>query len=272
MTEIHSFLLNAGYQPQTKVGDLVYSAISKAFDLMGESCSDLLLSHLGTVYGMPRHIVLTRFDLISRAIGQVFGYGSEVFLHEIRENILKSLPAAQADYAVPTAEIIKNAYKAEVLQSVRNFAGSEKAVLVFNGFSGKEEVTNSFYQYPLNARLAVAGGGGGIGSKSNVKYDSDSSSHNQQQHGPQVAPPGAHLDFPPCPHPGDGGNRGAHLDSPYLCTYGVKQAIDLFQRVVLPHTHVITDEPFLVYARPVLREFKQAQQRNDNRWVERHHA
>lgn len=263
MTEIHSFLLNAGYQPQTKVGDRVYSAISKAFDLMGESCSDLLLSHLGTVYGIPRHIVLTRFDLVSRAIGQVFGYGSEVFLHEIRENILKSLPGAPADYAMSTAEIIKNAYKAEALQSVRNFAGSEQAVLVFSGFSGKEEVTNSFYQYPLNARLAVTGSG--CNSRSNARYDSDGD-------GPQVAPPGAHLDFPPCPHPGEGGNKGAHLDSPYLCAYGVKQAIDNFQRAVLPHSHVITDEPFLVYARPVLREFRQEQQRNGNRWAEGHHA
>ncbi|MER3408172.1 MAG: hypothetical protein C4292_05385 [Nitrososphaera sp.] len=89
MTEIHSFLLNAGYQPQTKTGDLVYGAIAKAFDLMGESCSGLLLNHISTVYSIPRHVVLTRFDLISRAIGQVFGYGSEVFLHEIRENLLK---------------------------------------------------------------------------------------------------------------------------------------------------------------------------------------
>lgn len=70
---IHELLLFAGYRPRSMVSDLVHDAITRAFELLGESCAGLLTNHLSAIYRLlPMHIVLTRYDLVSRAISQTF--------------------------------------------------------------------------------------------------------------------------------------------------------------------------------------------------------
>lgn len=48
---------------------------------MIESRSGMLINHLSRIYNLPPHVMLTRYDMVGKAIGQVFGYWSEVFLH-----------------------------------------------------------------------------------------------------------------------------------------------------------------------------------------------
>ena len=80
MIEIRWMLLAKGYQPRSQVGEVIRDSITKAFELLGESCSGMLTNHLSKIYNLPPHVMLARYDLVGKAIGRVFWYGSEVFL------------------------------------------------------------------------------------------------------------------------------------------------------------------------------------------------
>ena len=62
--------------------------------------------------------MLTRYDLVGKAIGQVLGYGSEVFLHQVRGKLLDGLKVTGR--FLPMTEKIKNAYKTEVIRFLRS--------------------------------------------------------------------------------------------------------------------------------------------------------
>lgn len=206
-------LLATGYQPRSQVSEVIRDSITKAFELLGESCPSMLINHLSRIHNLPPHVLLARYDLVGKAIGQVFGYGSEVFLHQVRENILKKLPVT--DCFLSTSEIIKNAYKTEVVSFLRSISG-EYAVLLYNSFASKEELQRVFSREHISASGFV--------------------------NGMEMVSKGA----PACPHPpGDDHN----YRSSFLCSFGVREASKNFHDVVLPHSHVITDEPFMVYAR-----------------------
>ena len=214
MTEIHWMLLATGYQPRSQVSEVIHDSITRAFELLGESCSGMLINHLSQIYNLPPHVMLARYDLVGKAIGQVFGYGSEVFLHQIRENLLGRLQVT--DRFLPTSEIIKNAHKTEVVSFLRSI-DEEYAVLLYNSYAAKEELLRVFSKEHLSASSFVN------------------------------TPNGLEMlnqDGPACPHPSD-----AQPCKSFLCSFGIREASKNFHDLVLPHSHVITDEPFMVYAR-----------------------
>ncbi|AIF84212.1 hypothetical protein NTE_02158 [Candidatus Nitrososphaera evergladensis SR1] len=259
MDRIHESLLDAGYKPRAMVSDLVYDAIIRAFELLGESCAGLLINHLSVIYRLPRHIVLTRYDLVSKAISQTFGYGSEVFMHEIRANLLRSLP--HLDHSLSTIEIIRQAHKLEALRFVRNLRNGY-AVFIHNNYSSKQEILDSFFK-PVNAgRLinnntttttATDGFGSAI-----IKYDRD---------GNITAGGRTYCNLVFCKHhyyyhpskdqatqsryvrrgTAAGSNNGRSRS--FLCAYSADQASKDFTNIVLAHDHVITDQPFIVYSK-----------------------
>nr|WP_294805427.1 hypothetical protein [uncultured Nitrososphaera sp.] len=247
MDYIHESLLYAGYKPRAMVSDLMHDAITRAFELLGESCSSLFLNHLSTIRRLPRHIVLTRYDLISKAISQTFGYGSEVFMHEIRANLLRNLP--HLDNSLSTAEIIYLAHKAEALRFVRNLR-SGYAVLIHSSYGSRDEVLGSFFQ-PTNTGWPADTEASRFGA---IKYDN---------YGNITAGGRTYCNLVFCRHPsslslskdrapsrartrasGDGRSRA------FLCTYSTDQASKDFTNTALVHDHVITDQPFIVYSRP----------------------
>lgn len=73
MTEIQWMLLATGYQPRSQVSEVVRDFITRAFELLGEPCSGMLINHLSRMYDLPPHVMLARYDLIGKAIRQVFG-------------------------------------------------------------------------------------------------------------------------------------------------------------------------------------------------------
>ena len=66
MTQIHWMLLATGYQPRSQTGMTVSGAITKAFELMGDSCADLIINHLSKIHNLPPHVVIARYDLSAR--------------------------------------------------------------------------------------------------------------------------------------------------------------------------------------------------------------
>lgn len=248
---IHESLLDAGYSPRATVSDLVHDAITRAFDLLGESCAGLLINHLSAMHRLPKHIVLTRYDLISRAISQTFGYGSEVFMHETRANLLRSLP--HLDNSLTTAEIIHQAHKIEALRFVRNLRNGY-AVFIHSSYGSKQEILGSFFR-PANAGRFVEAEAGGLGTTI-IRYDSD---------GNITAGGRAYCNSAFCKHhnynyyhqskgqAAQHGHRARRRDGRYrsfLCAYTTDEASRNFSNVVLAHDHVITDQPFIVYSRP----------------------
>ncbi|MEO9295500.1 MAG: hypothetical protein ABI347_07870 [Nitrososphaera sp.] len=219
MTEIHWMLLATGYQPRSRVSEVIRDSITRAFELLGESCSGMLINHLSRIYNLPPHVMLARYDLVGKAIGQVFGYGSEVFLHQVRENILEKLPVT--DRLLPPSEIIKNAYKTEVVSFLRSI-NHEYAVLLYNSHSTKEELLRAFSRDHISASGFV-----------------------NTPNGLEMLSYGGGLS---CTHPAAGG-RDSQACRSFLCSFGIKEASQNFHDIVLPHSHVITDEPFMVYAR-----------------------
>jgi hypothetical protein len=200
MTQIHWMLLATGYRPKSQVGKAVSEAIMKAFELLGDSCSSLIINHLSKIHNLPPHIVIARYDLVDKAIGQVCGYGSEVFLHYIRENLLESLPGT--DPFLPTAEIIKNAYKEEVLSFLRNIR-NEPAILLYNSHTVREEMLRIFVREHFSAS-------GFVNSANGLEMVSCG---------------------PGCSHPPEG-KAGKY--GPFLCSYGAREAGQNFQDGAFP--------------------------------------
>lgn len=156
--------------------------------------------------------MLARYDLVGKATGQVFVL--EVFLHQIRENILKKLPVT--DRLLPTSEIIKNACKTEVASFLRSVE-NEYAVLLYNSHSVREEMSRVFSREYISAS-------GFVNTPNGFEMLS--------QGGPVCLDPAGGQDAQSC----------------ILCSFGIREASQNFHDVVLPHSHVITDEPFMVYA------------------------
>ena len=48
--------------------NIVQNAIFRTFELLSEPCLDLLINNISFMQGLPRHIVLTRYYRISKAI------------------------------------------------------------------------------------------------------------------------------------------------------------------------------------------------------------
>lgn len=223
MSEIHGLLLDAGYQPWSSVTNTVYFAIKAAFELLGESCTGLLINHLSEMYRIPKHIVLTRYDLISKAICQTFGYGSEVFLHQVRQNLLGCFPCDNT--AISTIDIIRNAYRNEALQLIRTLK-DERIILLHSGSrSSREDVLGA-----LSATRFA-------NTATNIAY-MNGSAQGESEH--------------VCRHQAgdDVWIAGKATSAHSLCTFGTEKAVKQFHNLVLPHTHVITDDPLLLYSAP----------------------
>lgn len=152
---------------------------------------------------------------VGEAIGRLCGYGSEVFLHQIRENLLESFPGT--DRLLPTVEIIKNAYKGEALSFVCNIK-NEPAILLYNSHVVRKEMLKAFTREHVSAC-------GFVNSANRLEMVSSGCLHSQVKR--EVA-----------------GKYG-----PFLCSYRVREAEQNFQDAVLPHNCVITDEPFMVDSR-----------------------
>ncbi|MEM2140811.1 hypothetical protein [Nitrososphaera sp.] len=231
MLEIHQFLISAGYRPLTAANNIVENAIIRAFKLLGEPCYDLLVNHLCAMHRLPRHILLTRYDLISVAIRQVFGYGSEVFLHEIRESLLESLP--HLDRSLGTARIVEETHKFEVLK----FAGDlrrGRVILLCSNYSSRQQVLDAFFQRTTAAgtrmqhRLAEA------------RYDDGEN---------VVAGARAYCNLVSCQHSPVKQQEEHASARVFLCTHNIDESeVDLYD-AVLSHDHVVTDRPFMVYSR-----------------------
>lgn len=255
---IHESLLYAGYKPRSMVSDLVHDAITRAFELLGESCAGLLINHLSAMYRLPTHIVLTRYDLVSKAISQTFGYGSEVFMHEIRANLLKNLP--HMDHTLPTEEIIHRAYKVEALRFVRNLRNGY-AILVHSNYGSRQEILGSFFQ-PVSAGRLEYTASGGLATAI-IRYDSDGNitAGGRTYCNPESCEHGYyhHYHFhDSCYSPGGSAVKGRYRrgragdggrNKSFLCAYSTYEASQNFSDVVLEHDHVITDQPFVVYSK-----------------------
>lgn len=231
MLELHQFLISAGYQPRTGASNIVQNAITRAFKLLGEPCYDLLVNHLSAMHRLPRHILLTRYDLISMAIRQVFGYGSEVFLHEIRESLLENLP--HLDRSLSTAQIVEEAYKFEVLKFASDL-GHGRVILLCSSYSSRQQVLDAFFQRTSAAgariqhRLAEA------------RYDDE---------GNVVAGARAYCNLVSCQHSPIKRPEAHTSTGVSLCTHNIDESeVDLYDSV-LSHNHVVTDRPFMVYSR-----------------------
>ena len=222
MSEIHGLLLEAGYQPWSSVTNKIYFAIADAFELLGESCSGLLINHLSEIHRIPKHVVLTRYDLISKAIGQTFGYGSEVFLHQVRQNLLGCFPCD--DQSISTLDIIRNAYRKETLQFIGALK-DERVVVLHGGSSCREETLGAFSatRFANTASSIVFVDGSEQGESEKIC---------RHQAGDDIWIAGKAA--------------GGHS----LCTFNTEKAVDNFRSLVLPHTHVITEDPFLIYTAP----------------------
>jgi hypothetical protein len=116
--------------------------------------------------------------------------------------------------------MIKNAYKEEALSFLHNI-GNEPVVLLYNSLAVREEMQRVFVREHICA------------SEFANSANSQVISHGVSR----------------CLHPPEGGER-IRRHGPFLCAYGTKEAEQNFEDLVLPHDYVITDEPFLVYARP----------------------
>jgi hypothetical protein len=231
MLDIHQFLISAGYRPRTAANNVVQNAIIRAFELLGEPCYDLLVNHLSAMHRLPRHILLTRYDLLSMAIRQVFGYGSEVFLHEIRESLLESLP--HLDRSFGTAAIVEEAYKFEVLK----FAGDlryGRVILLCSSYSNRQHVLDAFFQ-----RVSAAG----------VKMQHRLAEARYDDEGNIVAGARAYCNLVSCQHSPVRQPETRNPAKVFLCTHNVDESeADLYDSVI-SHDHVVTDRPFMVYSR-----------------------
>jgi hypothetical protein len=98
MTQIHWMLLTTGYEPRSQVSAAVLRAITKAFELMGDSCAGIMINYLSKIHNLPPHVVIARYDLVGKTIGYVCGHGSEVFLHHIREKFWRAFQAQIASF------------------------------------------------------------------------------------------------------------------------------------------------------------------------------
>jgi hypothetical protein len=230
MIEIHNFLISAGYTPRTEASNLVYRAITRAFELLGEPCSDLLISHLSTMHKLPRHIVLTRYDLISKAIGQIFGYGSEVFLHEIRENLLQSL--LHLDRTLGTAQIVEEAFKFEALRFASDLTEGH-AILLCSNYASRQQVVDAFFQRKSAIGIVRFRG------LEMARYDGE---------GNVVAGARVYCNLVSCHHRPE--KRDAQSPARvFLCACSLEEASKDLYESVLSHDHVVTDRPFMVYSR-----------------------
>jgi hypothetical protein len=231
MLEIHQFLISAGYHPRTAANSIVQNAIIRAFELLGEPCYDLLVNHLSAMHRLPKHILLTRCDLISTAVRQVFGYGSEVFLHEIRESLLESLP--HLDRSLGTAQIVEEAYRFEVLKFASDLRHG-RVILLCGSYSSRQQVLDAFFQ-----RVSV------VGAKmqhrlAEARYDDE---------GNMVAGARAYCNLASCHHSAVRQPETRNSAKVFLCTHNVDESeVDLYDSVI-SHDHVVTDRPFMVYSR-----------------------
>lgn len=231
MVEIHTFLVSAGYHPQTGASNMVHNAITRAFELLGEPCSDLLVSHLSAMHKLPRHIVLTRYDLISKAVKQILGYGSEVFLHEFRENLLENLP--HLDRTLGTAQIVQEACRYEVLRFAKDLREG-RAILLCSSYSSRQEVLDAFFQRTGATGLVTFRG------LEAARYDDD---------GNIVAGTRAYCNQESCQHTRTRQKGGYCPARAFLCTCGLDGVGDELYDAVLSHDHIVTDLPFMVYSR-----------------------
>lgn len=123
------------------------------------------------------------------------------------------------DRLLPISEIIKNAYKTEVVSFLRSIE-NEYAVLLYNSHSVREEMLKVFSREHISANGFV-----------------------NTPNGLEMLSQGG----PVCPHPA--GGQDAQSCRSFLCSFGIREASQNFHDGVLPHSHVITDEPFTVYSR-----------------------
>lgn len=229
MVEIHTFLISAGYCPRTGASSTVYGAITRAFELLGEPCSDLLVSHLSAMYKLPRHIVLTRYDLISKAVKQILGYGSEVFLHEFRENLLEKLP--HLDRTLGTAQIVEEACRYEVLRFAKELHEG-RAILLCSTYSSRQQVLDAFFQRTGATGLVAFHG------LATASYDDE---------GNIVAGARAYCNQVSCQHPRV--RRRGNSARAFLCACGLDGIGENLYDAVLSHDHIVTDQPFMVYSK-----------------------
>ncbi len=245
LPDVHDLLVSLGYYPQTGASNMVHDAISGAFALLGESCADVLVSHLSAMHRMPRHVLMSRYDLVSKAIKQTFGYGSEVFLHGIRNSLLESLPHVAPTTATP--QLIEEAYRFEALM----FAGElreGRTLLLWTDPDRRQQVIDAFFKRTSPAGTAAFRG------TEQARYDGE---------GNIVVGTRAYSNLVSCHQHGlpDGDNQQQELlhhrhhvcsGSParaFLCTCLVDGARKDLREMVMAHDHVLTDRPFMVYSK-----------------------
>lgn len=176
-------------------------------------------------------------------------------MHEIRANLLKSLP--YMDHSIPTAKIIRRAHKAEALRFVRNLR-SGCAILIHSNYKSRQEILGSFFQ-PAgtgSGRLADVMRMAAGSLKTMIKCDGDGNitagsrtyccnhlasckRHYQSPRGPTAQGRNVRIRA--------GGVNGRN--GSFLCAYSTYEASQNFSGVVPVHDHVITDQPFIVYSK-----------------------
>lgn len=142
MSVLYPFLFSHGYSPVHKSSSIIKASIRRSFGVFGETVPDVFFGYLSKIYGVPEDMLLLDYDLVERALKDLFRSGAEIALNLIRQNLVEAVP--ELDARLTTRQMVCALLEKEAMEIVRNFASREHVILVHRSQGAKQKVISSF--------------------------------------------------------------------------------------------------------------------------------
>lgn len=142
MPVLYSFLFSHGYSPIHKSSSIIKASIRRSFGVFGETVPEVFFGYLSKIYGMPEDMLLLDYDLVERALKDLFRSGAEIALNLIRQNLVEAVP--ELDTRLTTRQMVCALLEKEAMEIVRNLASREHIILVHRSQDAKQRMISSF--------------------------------------------------------------------------------------------------------------------------------
>ena len=152
MSETPRFIVEKGYAPLQGQERLVSPAAKKALAVLGAASSRALLFHMTSLTGLQEKELLANFRELEKALWSVFGYGADIMLKRLSEE----LAAATRFCDMGFNEMLDELRRDGLLAFMRSVDYGEHVLLFYRTTAFRDRMAAGFFDLPAEeSRVAV---------------------------------------------------------------------------------------------------------------------
>ncbi|MGI0020058.1 MAG: hypothetical protein ACREAY_06280 [Nitrososphaera sp.] len=155
MAEIARFIVQKGYAPLQIQERIVSAAAKKTLAVLGDTSSRALLFHMTSLTGLQERELLANFRELEKALWSVFGYGADIMLKRLSEE----LAAATRSCDLGFNEMLDEVRRDGPLAFMRSMDYGEHVLLLYKSAAFRDRMVAGFFDSPAEeSRAAIMAG------------------------------------------------------------------------------------------------------------------